>query len=234
MGKRSMKTMFGGAGFYIALLLCVAAVGVGGYVAFFADGSSDTAQDPGQQTAAPAESVTVPEYNPDPTPETVVETVEPEPIAVQAPEIEVDDTPVVAEAPQVAVSPLTGDTVAAFSMDNLTYNETMGDWRTHDGIDIAAQTGTNVLAAQSGTVNTVYDDHLMGTTVVVDHAGGYQTVYAGLQAKPPVAAGDKVTAGQVVGAVGATAAAESAQGPHLHFSVTKDGIPVDPNRFLNQ
>ena len=46
--------------------------------------------------------------------------------------------------------------------------------------------------------------------------------------------GDTVTAGQVIGAVGTTAAAESAQGPHLHFSVTKDGDAVDPEEYLNK
>ena len=48
-----------------------------------------------------------------------------------------------------------------------------------------------------------------------------------------VTAGDTVTAGQVIGAVGTTAPAESAQGPHLHFSVSKDGDAVDPDTYLN-
>ena len=45
--------------------------------------------------------------------------------------------------------------------------------------------------------------------------------------------GDTVSAGQTTGAVGTTAAAEAAQGAHLHFSVAKDGEAVDPDAFLN-
>ena len=74
---------------------------------------------------------------------------------------------------------------------------------------------------------------LRGTTVVIDHDGGYQTTYANLQATPTVQEGDTVSAGEIIGAVGTTAAAETAQGPHLHFGVTLDGEAVDPQEFLN-
>ena len=99
-------------------------------------------------------------------------------------------------------------------------------------VDIAAQQGTTVLAASAGAVLSVTDDPLMGTTVVLEHDNGYQTTYANLQAKPNVEAGDPGSAGQIIGAVGTTAAAESGQ-PHLHFAVTKDGKAVDPNEYLS-
>ena len=125
-----------------------------------------------------------------------------------------------------------GDVLTAFSMEELVYSPTLGDWRTHNGVDIAAQQGTTVLAASAGAVLSVTDDPLMGTTVVLEHDNGYQTTYANLQAKPNVEAGDPVSAGQIIGAVGTTAAAESGQ-PHLHFAVTKDGKAVDPNEYLS-
>ena len=81
---------------------------------------------------------------------------------------------------------------------------------------------------------TVTDDDLLGTTVVLNHADGYQSTYANLQAQPPVNEGDVISAGQVLGTVGETALAESAEGPHLHFSVTRDGDPVDPDEYLNR
>jgi murein DD-endopeptidase MepM/ murein hydrolase activator NlpD len=124
--------------------------------------------------------------------------------------------------------------LAAFSVDQLAYDPTMEDWRVHDGVDIAAKPGTTVLAASSGTVQSVEDDALMGTTVVISHDGGYQTTYANLQAQPTVQTGDSVSAGQIIGAVGSTAAAESAQSPHLHFAVSKDGDVVDPEEFLGK
>lgn len=130
------------------------------------------------------------------------------------------------------VSPLTGDILATFSIDELMYNETLGDWRTHDGIDISARAGTAVTAACSGTVSLVEDDPLMGTTVVLDHDGGFQTMYANLQSQAPVKTGDSVIAGDVIGSVGLTARAEAASGAHLHFSVMKDGEVIDPEDFL--
>ena len=224
---------FSSAGFYAVLAICLLAVGIGGYFLLF--GGQETAQE--EEEAAPQTAVTAqaPEI---PESEEPVETVSPaelteEDVPEPEPAPAVDDTPVVAAIPQVVVAPLEGDVVAAFSVDQLAYNETLGDWRTHDGIDIAAAEGTSVLAASGGTVLSVSDDLLMGTTVVVEHPDGYQTTYANLQETPPVAQGDTVTVGQVIGAVGTTAPAESAQGPHLHFSVSKDGDAVDPDTYLN-
>ena len=117
-------------------------------------------------------------------------------------------------------------------MDELAYSETLADWRTHDGIDIKADAGTQVLAASSGTVLSVADDDLMGTTVVIAHDGGYETTYSNLQSVPTVAPEQYVSAGQVIGAVGATSLAEASMAPHLHFSVTKDGEIIDPQEFL--
>lgn len=131
------------------------------------------------------------------------------------------------------VRPVSGETVTGFSMDKLLYNETMRDWRTHDGIDIAADAGTAVAAAKAGTVESVAADPIMGTTVVIRHEGKWETVYSSLTDMPEVEAGDEVTAGQVIGYVGDTAASESALGTHLHFTVLNDGTPVDPDTFFS-
>ena len=122
--------------------------------------------------------------------------------------------------------------MTGFSMDKLLYNETMRDWRTHDGIDIAAEAGTAVAAAKAGTVESVEADPIMGMTVVIRHEDKYETVYSSLTDMPEVEAGDSVSAGQVIGYVGESAASESALGPHLHFSVLNGGTPVDPETFL--
>ena len=179
--------------------------------------------------------MTVPERVEEP----VAETLKPEPVPVdtadkpEMPELPVEDVPVAAQAPKLIVEPLRGEVLTAFSMEELIYSPTMGDWRTHDGIDIAAKAGTTVLAASSGTVRSVTDDALMGTTVVLEHEGSYETTYANLQHKPTVETGDSVSAGQIIGAVGTTAAAESGA-PHLHFAVSRDGKAVDPRAYLEQ
>jgi murein DD-endopeptidase MepM/ murein hydrolase activator NlpD len=67
-----------------------------------------------------------------------------------------------------------------------------------------------------------------GLTVVVDHGFGYQTLYAHLR-RPLVRAGQRVRAGQVVGEVGSTG---RSTGPHLHFEVRYQGLPVDPLPYL--
>ena len=227
-----IKSLLGGGGFYAVLALCVVAVGVGGYFLLLRQEPRQEVPEetPDVQTTAPAELL---EHEP------VVETVpleepEEESAPVSMPEVTVDDTPVAAEAPSVVVSPLQGEVVAAFSVDQLLYNETLDDWRTHDGVDIAAAAGDAVMAASAGTVLSVTDDPMMGTTVVIGHSGGYETTYANLQTEPLVEEGETVSAGQAIGAVGTTAAAESAQGAHLHFAVTREGEAVDPQAFLDQ
>ena len=119
-------------------------------------------------------------------------------------------------------------------MDCLSYNQTTRDWRTHNGVDIAAEAGTQVCAAAAGTVYTVYEDEMMGTVVVIRHEGGYATEYASLDKQVQVAAGDSVKLGDAIGCVGQSALLESAIGDHVHFSVTCNGESVNPAEFLSQ
>jgi murein DD-endopeptidase MepM/ murein hydrolase activator NlpD len=236
--NRKWETLRGSAGFYATMAVCLLAVGIGGYFLLFGGKTADTETVSVTETPVLETVAASPETEPEPEEEVVeptVETIAPEVVqTVSMPEIEVDDTPVVAEAPRLIVSPVSGNVLAAFSVDQLAYDPTMEDWRIHDGVDIAAKPGTTVLAASSGTVLAVEDDALMGATVVISHDGGYQTTYANLQAQPTVQVGDSVSAGQIIGAVGSTAAAESAQSPHLHFAVSKDGDLVDPEEFLGK
>lgn len=235
--ENKLKSVLSGTGFYVLLAICLVVAGVSGYFLLFAKDEpavEDTL--PPAQVSAPVEELYVPEAEDVEEPQ--VETAAPAPVEVEIvptmPEIPVDDTPVIAEAPRLVVSPLKGEVLMAFSVDQLVYSPTLADWRTHDGIDISAKPGTTVLAATAGTVSSVEDDPLMGTTVVIAHEGGYETTYSNLQATPTVLPGDLVTAGQIIGAVGTTAAAESAQSPHLHFSVTENGEAIDPNEFLSR
>ena len=225
----NVKKVLSGVGFYGTLAACLAVVGVCGWLLL-----SGEPEAPVQTQVTPQVPVSRPVEMPEAEVRETVEAAEipdPEPAAETVPDP--DPTPVAAEAPRLIVEPLRGEVLAAFSMEELIYSPTMGDWRTHDGIDIAAKAGTTVLAASSGTVRSVTDDTLMGTTVVLEHEGGYETTYANLQSKPTVETGDSVSAGQIIGAVGTTAAAESGA-PHLHFAVSRDGKAVDPRAYLEQ
>ncbi len=134
----------------------------------------------------------------------------------------------------VFVWPVIGDIAVMYAADELIYNETLGDWRTHEGIDIAGMLGAKVMAVADGTVVDVYEDDLLGTTVVIDHGNGLQSLYANLAKIPVVEAGDHVAMGAVIGAIGYTAIGESSEVSHLHFSMTKDDEPVDPANYLPQ
>ena len=226
--QKKLNKLFGAGGPYIVFALCLVAAGVLGYQ-FFAPAD----------TVIPEEPVlTEPEREPAPAPVPVMEpdeSTEEEVAEVAAvEEVEIPVASIEPVEPKLSPdlrSPLSGKTIAAFSADVLFYNETLEDWRTHNGIDIAAEEGTPVCAACDGTVLSVSDDPLMGMTVVLEHAGGFTSTYACLSEEVYVSAGDEVRAGENIGAVGATAAAESPE-PHLHFSVSKDGKLVDPALYL--
>ena len=209
-----------GKGYYIALILCAVAIGISGYL-YYANQTDDTPQLGGQDiTVAATEPAQndVPVGVTVPAPTGAVEATEPKPTVVRK--------------PIRTASPLEGEIVAVYAMDALSYNATTRDWRTHDGIDLAAEAGASVCAAAEGTVYTVYEDETMGHTVVIRHQDGYVTCYASLGEDVAVAPGDTVTLGQKIGTVGNSAVLESALGDHIHFSVTQNDEPVDPQKFL--
>lgn len=100
----------------------------------------------------------------------------------------------------------------------------------HNGTDFGAPTGTPVYAVSHGTVSLVGPHGPSGNLVVIAHAGGIETGYAHLSRfAPGLKRGDKVETRQVIGFVGTTG---RSTGPHLHFSVKKSGVFVDPLQAL--
>ena len=132
--------------------------------------------------------------------------------------------------------PISGTVSQKHVVDDLIYSESMGDWRTHAGMDIAASLGDTVTASAAGTVKEVFEDAMMGNCVSIEHEGGVITVYKNLA--PALAEGIKagaaVSAGQAIGTVGESALSELAAAPHLHFEMTVDGKVVDPLDYLSE
>lgn len=100
--------------------------------------------------------------------------------------------------------------------------------RMHTGIDIAANQGVNIVAANVGTVKISGWEGGYGNTVLIDHGGGISTLYAHCSTLL-VREGQKVKAGDVIARIGSTGIST---GPHLHFEVRKNGEPVDPMQYL--
>ncbi len=98
----------------------------------------------------------------------------------------------------------------------------------HNGIDLAAPIGTDVLAARDGIVLEVSEDRIYGNYILLDHANGYQTLYGHLSATE-VSLNQQVNSGMIIGKVGSTG---WSTGPHLHFEIRKKGKPRDPVPLL--
>lgn len=212
--KRNRNTK----GFLLAMALCAVALWVTGYVYFRSEQQVQEAS--------------------------VQETYE----DVLVGTIGTEDVPVIATQPQTTatettpaptekrvlktMSPVEGSAISGYSMEALSYNQTTRDWRVHNGMDVAAEAGTKVVAAADGTVDSIFEDPQLGTTVVIAHSGGYTTQYSSLDKELKVSVGDRVAMGQQIGVVGQSAMVETTLGPHLHFRVLCRGEDMDPAEFL--
>lgn len=101
--------------------------------------------------------------------------------------------------------------------------------RNHNGLDMACSVGTNIVAADGGTVTWAGYKGTFGNLVIIDHQNGYETYYAH-NSKLLVKAGDKVYEGQHIAESGNTG---RSTGPHCHFEIRVNGTPKNPRGWIN-
>ena len=231
-----------GKGFYLALAVCLAAAGTAAW--FAVDSTIKNIE------SAPMEKTPVPHTEekldiPAPAEEKLENILQeppvkkPQEVPVSKPETPPKETkPESTESKEKSPSsssesekefsimlPVSGSAVASFSGNMLVKNETLNDWRTHNGIDLGAPKGTPVVSACEGVVSDIRSDPMWGNVVEVT-SGEYTLTYAGLEkimAEPEM----KLSAGQQIGTIGSVPCEISLE-PHLHFDVKKSGKYVDP------
>ena len=173
-----------GKGFYIVLFLCVATIGISGYyllqtavdntgIAEPAGGDASVTLPEQGETEAPPAREDPPEQEavqPEPAAEEpVIQPEDPEPVqqAAQPPEETGDE-----RVSDVFTWPVKGAVLRDFSLEVLSRDPTMGDWRTHSGLDLAAAQGVKVLAMSAGTVEQIYE-------LIIGSPGNYLKYYIG-------------------------------------------------------
>ena len=128
--------------------------------------------------------------------------------------------------------PCEGKTGMVYAPDRLIYQQTLGEYAVHGGVDYLGQEGGVVRAVENGTVTRVWDDALMGRCVEISHRGGYFSLYASLGEEEVVQADEAVSRGQIIGTMGTSAAQECGEGPHLHFELRRLREALDPQKYL--
>ncbi|NLJ58643.1 MAG: M23 family metallopeptidase [Tissierellia bacterium] len=127
--------------------------------------------------------------------------------------------------------PLQGELLREFTMDDLVYYETIGEWRVHKGIDIKPKDTLFIESALAGKVEAVNNSEITATEIIIDHGNNVKTLYSNL-VSANVEIGDSVEKGQVIGNVGKTVSIESTDGAHLHFELIVDGKNVNPLDYI--
>jgi len=125
------------------------------------------------------------------------------------------------------IMPVIGEISEVFSGDSMIFNNAMGDWRTHNGIDIIADADSEVLAAADGTIKSIYTNY-MGNVVVITHSNGYETLYACLKSTDGLEVGQEILQGDVISTLSEIPEGENTKKPHLHFELSNNDTPINP------
>lgn len=240
------------AGFYIALALCITAIGGAAWTTYSSvldyqtpkeessthAESSEPSNTPTDKTVSGLEysktesKAEVSEKTANTTLESSTESSE-ESSEVESSESSEEISEVSKQSEVEFVKPIDGKVIKEYSPENPIYSKTMGDWRVHEGIDLAADDGEKVRAYSDGIVRSVYNDELLGYSVKIEHTNGITMTYSGLSPTVLVKEGDSVSCGEYIGAV-FTIPSEIMDKVHLHLTAEKDGKPIDAQEILEE
>ena len=245
VGNSGFSRFMNGKGFYIALALCLVAIGSAAYIAT----NSSMGLLSGNQTSSNSmtSSIAASQSNTNWDTNSTVQTnntVSGIPAGGSSTSITASSSVVSSSASSqnsnaagnnlLFMMPCSGNVINSFSNNIPVYNKTLDDWRVQNGVDISANLGTPVVAAADGTVSDIRQDILYGEEVVIDHGNGLQTIYGNLTTNVTVKKGQKVNVGDVIGCVGQTAQGEISLVPHLYFAMTKNNVYIDPFTFVKK
>ena len=139
-------------------------------------------------------------------------------------------SPASSSAAPASTQPVSGRVLNSYSGDELVYSKTLGDWRTHNGVDYAASRGAEVTAPAAGKVVETGTDDKWGPVVAIEDASGrIWRVCGTTDAK--VKKGDTVSAGQTIGKVGSVSC-ECAEESHIHLEVMEGEKYLDPIKAM--
>lgn len=134
------------------------------------------------------------------------------------------------------IKPCSGYISREHSAEIPVYSPTMSDYRTHIGVDVVGDIGSEVVCVNGGIVKNIYNDDLFGMTVEMTNRDGYCIRYSNLQPQldAEVTVGAILKTGSSIGGIGETAICESLDTPHVHLEIyDSDGNPVDPEELID-
>jgi len=130
------------------------------------------------------------------------------------------------------IMPVSGEAYLGYSENEFIYSKTMGDFRTHTGLDFMCNSGEKIAAVADGVISDVYNDDFFGLCIEIEHPDGIVSRYCSLS-ETLMKVGDNVNGGESIAIAGNTSRLESAEGIHLHFEVFKDGKPINPEKIFS-
>ena len=145
--------------------------------------------------------------------------------------LQTESLPASSSAAPASTQPVSGRVLNAYSGDELVYSSTLGDWRTHNGVDYACAQDAQVCAPAAGKVTAVDTDSRWGSVVCIEDSAGHLWRVCGT-AGPTVQTGDEVSVGQILGRAGSIPN-ECAEETHIHLEVLQGEQYLDPAKLLN-